>query len=116
MALEIISYTEMLSLWKHGFRNGAIRRMSLLERGLFSAALNYARMKGQIVNRKLIAMINGVANLIRKSVGREIFKLGLKKADFLIKNQKMVGIFPCILAWVNNATYISWLGTELSTY
>ena len=110
--LEFISYTEMLSLWKKGSRNGAIRRLPSLQRGLFSAALEYSRSIGTIVNQRLVGMVRGVAEKFGRSLGKRIFNHGVERATAMFKNVKMKA-FPNLRKWVNSDSYIFWLGTDL---
>jgi hypothetical protein len=105
----------MLLLWRRGLRNGAIRRLHYLKRGLFSAALEYSRMTGKIINSKLVEIIEGVADRIRNSIGKKIFNHGLDRARDLVTNAKVMRTFPVIRRWVNEGPYVFWLGTELLT-
>jgi hypothetical protein len=113
MKLEIISYTDMLSFWKQGQRNGVIRRLSPIKKGFFSAALNYAKIKGKITNRRLIDMIEGVVDQIRMNTGLKMLRRGLERVLGLSKNIKMMRIFPSLKKWVNDDAYVFWLGTDL---
>ena len=113
MFLKTISHTEMLSLWRRGLRNGAIRRLHFLRRGLFSAALEYSKMAGRIVNPRLVGTIEGVADQIRNTIGRRIFRFGLNRASALEGNTKAMGTFPSLRRWMDEDSYIFWLGTEL---
>jgi len=113
MLLQSISYAELLSLWSRGSRNGALRRMPLLKRGLFSAALEYARTVGTIVNQKLIGMIMALAERVGKSVGQKIFSHGLDRALGFIKNAKMMLMFPTVWKWISEDSFVFWLGTEI---
>jgi hypothetical protein len=110
--LEFISYTEMLSLWKKGSRNGAIRRLPSLQRGLFSAALEYTRSLGNIINQQLVGMVRGVAEKFGKSLGKKIFDHGIERASAMFKNAKMKA-FPNLRRWIDCDSYIFWLGTDL---
>lgn len=113
--MEVISYADMLSLWGRGLRNGAMRRLPSLKRGLFRAALCYARMTGRIINPRLVEMIEGVADQIRNSIGRKIFNRGLDRARGLASNAKVMRAFPVIRGWLHEGSYVFWLGTELLT-
>jgi hypothetical protein len=112
--LDFISYAEMLSLRKRGFRNGAFRRLPSLQRGLFSAALEYARLYGTIVNRKLLGMVRGVAEKFGKSLAQRIYDRGMERATAMFRNMRMGG-FPRLRKWIACDSYIFWLGTDLLT-
>jgi hypothetical protein len=105
----------MLALWRKGQRNGVLARLGHIKRGLFSAALEYSRMTGKIINPKLLEIIEGVADRIRNSIGRKIFRRGLDRARDLLNNAKVMRAFSVIRRWVNEGSYIFWLGTELLT-
>ena len=111
--MESISHAELLSLWKRGMRNGAFRRMPLLKRGLFSAALEYTRTVGTIVNQKLIGMIMALADRIGKSLGRRIFLHGLGRASGFIQNGSMMRAFSAVRKWINEDSFVFWLGTDM---
>ena len=113
--MEVISHTELVSLWKRGMRNGALRRLSPIKRGLFSAAIDYSRIFGVIRNGDLIRMIKGVADRIGKGLGQRIWEAGLARAAFMIKNAKVMKVFPSVLRWTNQDDYIFWLGTHMLT-
>ena len=87
--------------------------MPVLKRGLFSAALEYARMTGVIVNRRLIEMVKGIAERIGYGLGQRIFRHGLERATAFSRNLKMTRIFPTANEWANDGAYIFWLGTTL---
>jgi len=110
--LEVISYTDLLSIWKRGMRNGAFRRLPLLKRGLFRAALCYTRMIGRIINPRLVEMIKGVADRIGKGLGRRILERGMERALGFLKG-RVCRIFPAVRRWIDDNGYILWLGTDI---
>ena len=77
--MGVISYSELISVWKRGMRNGTIRRLPPIKRGLFSAAIDYSRLFGVIRNGDLIRMLKGVADRIGKSLGQKIWEAGLTR-------------------------------------
>lgn len=103
----------MLSLWRRGQRNGTIRRLHYLKRGLFSAALEYSRMAGRIVNPRLVGIIEGVADQIKNTIGRRIFRFGLNLASAIVRNARVMRAFPLLRRWINDDSYVFWLGTDL---
>jgi hypothetical protein len=110
--LDFISYAEMLSLHKKGSRNGTIRRLPSLQKGLFCAALEYARTMGNIVNQRLIGMIRSVAEKFCVGLGRRIFNRGIERAKEMLLNTKM-RVFFKLRKWIDCDSYIFWLGTDL---
>ena len=112
--MEVISYTDILSMWRKGLRNGAFRRLPMIEKGVFRAALCYAKMKGRIINKRLVEMVKGVADRICKSLRQRIFEHGLERA-WLMLSGKCYKIFPVVRKWIDDDAYILWLGTEILT-
>ena len=110
--LDFISYAEMLSLHRRGSRNGTIRRLPSLQKGLFCAALEYARTMGNIVNKRLIEMIRSVAEKFGLGLGRRIFNRGIERATKMLLNPKM-GVFLKLRKWIDCDSYVFWLGTDL---
>ncbi|MEM4214677.1 MAG: hypothetical protein QXZ28_05780 [Candidatus Methanomethylicaceae archaeon] len=112
--MKFLSYTDLLSVWRKGVRNGLVRRLSLIEKGLFRAALCYSKMKGKIVNSLLIKMLNGIAERVSKSLRQRIFEHGIERAWVMLSG-KCCKIFPIVRKWINDDIYILWLGTEILT-
>jgi hypothetical protein len=110
--LDLISYAEMLSLRKRGFRNGSIQRLPLLKRGLFNAALEYAKLNGKILNQKLVGMVRSIAEIFGKGLGQRISSHGMERAMAMFRNLKMMA-FPHLRRWINCDSYLFWLGTDL---
>lgn len=102
----------MLYLWNKGKKNGALSRLGNLRRGLFSAALEYCRMMGKIAHPKLVELVEGIAEFIRNTVGRKIFRRGIDRASAMIQNTKLMKIFPFISKWIKSDMFVFWLGTD----
>jgi hypothetical protein len=110
--LEVISYSELISIWKRGIRNGSVQRLPLLKKGVFSAALSYSRMIGRIVNPNLIRIVKSVADLIEKGLGQRIWSKGRGKILEMLRNKTLGLIFPSLKNWATDKGYLFWLGTE----
>ena len=113
--MDVISHSELLSLWKRGMRNGALRRLPAIKRGLIRAAIDYSRLFGVIRNGDLIRMLDGLAEKIGKRLGRRIWEAGLSRAARFMRNARMMCAFPSVHRWLNQGEYIFWLGTDLLT-
>jgi len=111
--LETISHAEMLELWERARKNGALRKLGYIKRGLFCAALEYTRTVGEIVHPKLIGTIRGMADLIRNTIGRRIWRQGMNRARAWLHNARLIAFFPNVRKWLCEDSYIFWLGTEL---
>ena len=74
------SYTELLNLFRKGLRNGGWRRLDRLEKAFYRATLWYAKVKGEILNSKIISMLLGIAEKLRETLNVKIFRVGLERA------------------------------------
>ncbi|MBC7121090.1 MAG: hypothetical protein H5T33_05915 [Candidatus Methanosuratus sp.] len=106
-----IGYPDLLMLWKKGARNGSIRRLSSLKKGLFRCALEYCRRLGPISNPRLVGMIEGIADRIRNTVGQRIWRRGLDLAHQWLGG-KVASIFPQVRRWLCEDPFLFWLGTD----
>jgi hypothetical protein len=110
--LEFVSYADILSVWRKSLRNGSFRRLPLIEKGIFRAALCYAKMKGRIINPRLVGMIKGVADRVCKGLRRRMFEHGLNRAWNMLSG-KCCKFFPAVRKWMDDEGYILWLGTDI---
>lgn len=78
---------------------------------MFSAALEYSRIKGSIVNQRLVGIVRGVAEKFYKSLSQRIFNRGMERAGVMLRNRRMA-MFP-VRRWADCDSYIFWLGTDL---
>ena len=108
---KTIGYSDLLSLWTRGTRNGAIRRLGSLKKGLFRCALEYCRRLGPISNPKLIGIIEGIADRIRDTIGQRIWRRGLDLAHQWL-NGKVAALFPRVGRWLCEDPFLFWLGTD----
>ena len=111
--MKIVSYADLLALWKKGLRNGTMQKLNYLKKGLFSAALAYTKLRNKIINPKLIVLIEGIADLIKNSIHEKIIKCGLERATRIIENPKIIKVVPEVRQWANCDSYIFWLGTDI---
>ncbi len=109
---KTIGYSDLLSLWKRGSRNGALRKLGSLKKGLFKCALEYCRRLGPITNPKLIGIIEGIADRINETIGKRIWRRGFELAHQWLSNRRMLSIFPGIKRWLCVDEYLFWLGTD----
>ncbi len=68
---------------------------------------------GEIVHPKLVGIISGMADLISNTIGRRIWRQGMKRAWAWLHNTKLMAFFPNVRKWLYEDAYIFWLGTEL---
>lgn len=70
-------------------------------------------MMGKIAHPKLIEVVEGIAELIRNTVSQKIFRRGIDRASAMIKNTRLMKIFPSLIKWIKSDTFVFWLGTDL---
>lgn len=109
--MTFISHADISSLWRRSLRNGTIGRLNPLQRGLLRAALAYSKMKGQIMNQRLVGMIRAVADRIFPGSGQRIFDRGMKRAMMMLENPRMKA-FSAVEKWIRCDSFIFWLGTD----
>jgi hypothetical protein len=110
--MKVISHKDLLSIWNRCLRNGSLRKLSKIEKAFLRASIVYSKIKGKIINEKLIEKIESIINKIGKSLKEKIFERGLEKAWIMLKG-KTYKIFPIVRKWINEDEYIIWLGTEI---
>ena len=106
------SYTELLNLFRKGLRNGSWRRLDRLEKAFYRATLWYAKVKGEILNSKIISMLLGIAEKLRETLNVKIFRAGLERAEKMAEALE-AGAYswcPSLKAWLKQPTYVFWLG------
>jgi len=112
--VRVLGYAELLSLLRRGFRNGNWRRLRLDDKAMFSAAVWYAKVKGRIINPRVLAQLLSVIERLKATVRTHILRSGRDKAEEMLNQYKNRGILewlPRLKAWLNDLNYIFWLGT-----
>lgn len=106
-------YAELLCHFRKGLRNGNWRRLSYREKGLYRAVLFYVKIKGEIVNSKLGAMVLSILEKLSETPGLRILKAGQEEARRILSSYTEKGVFnwcPELKGWLGNPDYIFWLG------
>jgi len=111
----IFDFKTLQKLKMHGFRNGLWRRLSDVERALYKASMWYVRVQGKIVNIRVLGLLNGIAERLRKSGGSIVFRFGQLRAEELNAACLESGVFNwCshIEAWLSEDSYVFYLGVN----
>ena len=104
------SYADLQRHWRKGLRNGNWRKLNSLRKGLYMAALWYARGKGRILSGKLVAMLEDIIGKLRETVKVRIFRIGLAKAADMERGyEKVFNWAPELRKWLKDQDYIFWL-------
>jgi len=110
----MLTFDELLTSFRKGFRNGNWRKLSRTEKAFYRACLCYAKFKGKIINTKIVNMLTKIMEILKETPREKILKRGLEKArEMLEKYEKanVFALFPKLKEWLRDITYIEWLGT-----
>jgi hypothetical protein len=113
-----MQYGALRSHFGKGLRNGNWHHLSYREKGLYRAALLYTRVKGEIVNAKLGAMVSRIVEKLRETPGLRILRNGLEEAKRMLSTDGNNCVFtwcPEFREWLGNPDYLFWLGRSTSS-
>ena len=111
--MRMLEYSELLSSFKKGFRNGNWKKLDRVEKALYRASLWYARVKGKIVNQKLVELLSGILERLLETPRMRILKRGVERAAEMLERYEQNGVFkwaPQLRKWLTEMGYIEWLG------
>jgi len=58
--MKVISHKDLLSIWNRCLRNGSLGKLSKIEKAFLRASIVYSKIKGKIINEKLIEKIESI--------------------------------------------------------
>jgi len=108
-----LTHGYLVHFWRKGFRNGNWRKLSSLERALYMASLSLAKMRGRIVNSRLILELRGIIGKLRETPGDRLMQTSYQRAVGLYARFVAVGLFdwaPQVRSWFSDPGYIIWIG------
>ena len=106
-----LTYTELLSNFRKGLRNGNWRKLRRLEKALFQASLWYSRRQGTILNELVVSKLSVLVAKLKATKGARIFKRGYEKAAALLSKGECVFAWaPSFREWLKDPDYVFWLG------
>ena len=114
MVTKAMAYKELITSFKKGLRNGNWRKLRILDKALFRAAMWYAKRGRSIVNEMLVEKLLGLIEKLKETKGKRIFRRGFKKAVEMLEKGEEKGVFawaPSLRYWLKDPDYIFWLGT-----
>jgi hypothetical protein len=109
----VFSYRDLLSVWRKGVRNGNWVKLTCLERGLFRCAVSLAKLRGRIINLRLMVYTAKIALKLLALPKNRITQVGRAKAQVLTSLYALKGVFkwcPELKCWLSEPNYIFWLG------
>ena len=112
-----LDYRSLVTLQRRSFRNGSWRRLPLVDRALFRCALWVARVRGRIVDLKLLATVFIIVLRLLDTPRMRIWRAGRARAEELTQRFADKGLFqraPRVGGWLANRSYVFCLGLEVS--
>jgi hypothetical protein len=116
--MNTLSSCDLCSLRRKGFRNGNWRKLNHIERALYMASLSLAKMRGRIVNSRLILQLRGIMGKLRETDGERMMLTAYQRAMRLYDRYMVVGLFkwaPQVTGWFTDQSYIWCLGLSTTT-
>ena len=110
----ILSYDRLLSYLYGGFRNGNWRRLSVDDKAMYRAGLEFAKVNREVRNPMIVARLLAIVEKIKARVKTMLLKVGLDKTEEMFSEYAKRGIFswcPQLKAWLRSQAYIVWLGS-----
>ena len=105
------TYRELLTGFRKGQRNGNWRKLSRLEKALYRASIWYSRVRGTIVNEKLVRKLSSLMDRLKEMRGARVFKRGFEKAVALLNKGEDIFLWaPSLREWLKDPNYVFWLG------
>jgi len=108
-----LSHDYLHSLWRKGFRNGNWRKLDRFEKALYMASLSLAKMRGRLVNSRLVLELRSIIGRLRETAGERMVRASYERAMRLYVRFVDIGLFewaPQVRSWFNDPSYILWVG------
>jgi len=84
-----------------------------VEKALFNASLQLAKLRGRIVNSSLIKAVKTIVSKLLQTPAKEILQLGREHASRLLELYGRNGVFkwaPSLRSWLKDPNYVFRLG------
>lgn len=110
---ERLTHEYLLRVFRKGLRSGSWRRLDRLEKALYMASLWYARVRGAIVNIRVVSRLRALIDKLTETVRMKIFKRGFERAIEMLEKYEECGVFawaPSVRGWLSDPDFIFWLG------
>lgn len=115
---RVLSYGDLLNILRKACRNGNWRRLKGVEKALFKATLQLARLRGRIVNPTLLESVKNIVEKLLQTPATRILQLGRERASRLLQHYRVNGVFkwaPSVKSWLKDPDYLLWLGVSQLT-
>jgi len=109
--MQMFTHEELLGDFRKGLRNGNWRKLRRVEKALYMASMWYARVRGAILNEKLVSKLATLVDKLKVTSGARVFKRGYEKAvELLNKGESIFAWAPSLREWLKDPDYVFWLG------
>jgi len=109
--MQMFTYKGLLRDFRKGLRNGNWRKLRRVEKALYMASMWYARVRGAILNEKLVSKLAALVDKLKATSGARVFKRGYEKAvELLNKGESIFAWAPSFREWLKDPDYGFWLG------
>ncbi|MEM2941569.1 MAG: hypothetical protein QW304_08500 [Thermoproteota archaeon] len=109
------SHQDLVKIRLKAYRNGNWRRLTMVERALFKASIELAKLRGTIVSPSLISRLKTIALKLLQTTATKILQLGKNYANRLhelYSRNRVVKWFPRIRSLLRDPDYLLWLGVK----
>lgn len=109
------SYQDLARIRLKAYRNGNWRRLTVVERALFKAGVELAKLRGVVVNPSLTNRLKLIALKLLQTTATKILQLGRDYASRLLELYNRNGVakwFPHIRSLLRDPDYLLWLGVK----
>ncbi len=113
-----LSHAFLTRIKLKSYRNGNWRKLDDVERALFRAGLDLARLRGKIASPSLVTMIKNIMSKLLQTAATKAIQIGKEKARDLLDLYARNGVLswlPSFKDLVNGNDYLLWLGTSQLT-
>jgi len=111
----VVDYATLLRAFRKGIRTRRWMKLNPLRRAHFRAALAYSKIKGKIVNPKVLKHVLAVIKRLTSPLRRRIWRAGLEAAYAMRRRFEAKGVFdwcPPAREWLEDPDYVFYLGVS----
>ncbi|MGQ9691863.1 MAG: hypothetical protein ACUVQY_11545 [Thermoproteota archaeon] len=108
-------YKDLVKIKLKSYRNGNWRKLSAVERALFNASIELAKLRRAIMNPNLVERLRNMVSRLLQTAATRILQMGMDYANFLLELYSRNGAleyFPSIKNWLKDPRYLLWLGAR----
>ncbi|MGQ9513498.1 MAG: hypothetical protein ACUVTL_00330 [Thermoproteota archaeon] len=103
-----LNYHHLSHLWRKDFRNGNWRKLNRVEKALYMASLYLVKMRGKIVNSRLVLELQNIIGKLMETVGKRLVRSAYQRATELYQRYVSIGLFrwaPHVRSWFKDPKF-----------